>query len=227
MTRPIGAAVPDLAPRPAPPQELHGRFVTLARLRAEDAGALFAANGDDVGMWDYLPYGPWVSADEYAAWVAGAATGDDPAFYTLRSTATGEPGGIASFMRIDRANGVIEIGWIAISPGMQRTPASSEAIMVMIRWAFEAGYRRVEWKCNDLNAPSMRAAERYGFRYEGTFRKHLIVKGRNRDTAWWAITDDEWPEVGAAHAAWLSPGNFDEGGQQRQSLAALVVAARG
>ncbi|MXI55123.1 GNAT family N-acetyltransferase, partial [Escherichia coli] len=139
----------------------------------------------------------------------------------LRDTATGKVGGVASFLRIDRANGVIEIGHIQIAPVLQRTSASSEAIMLMIRWAFDAGYRRVEWKCNDLNAPSMRAADRFGFTFEGTFRNHMIVKGRNRDTAWWAMTDDDWPEVRKVYEAWLALDNFDADGRQRRSMTEL------
>lgn len=207
---------------------LTGRFVTLERLdSARHADALFEANRGDDALWDYMAYGPFADAGAYRDWQAEMARAADPVFYALREVASGRVGGVASFMRIDRANGVIEIGHIQIAPFLQRTPAASEAIMLMIAWAFDAGYRRVEWKCHSLNAASMRAAERYGFRYEGTFRNHMIVKGRNRDTAWWAICDDEWPGVARAHRRWLDGDNFDAHGRQRASLTALLAEERG
>ena len=223
-----GPVVKGFSPPPAPgPDRIEGRFVTLERLDpARHAAALHAANGGDVAMWDHMGYGPFADPTAYRTWQEAMAAGTDPFFYVARDPATGEPGGIASFLRIDRANGVIEIGHIAIAPRMQRGRAASEAIMLMIRWAFEAGYRRVEWKCNDRNAPSMRAAARYGFTYEGTFRQHMIIQGRNRDTAWWAITDGEWPSLDAAYRDWLDPANFDAAGQQRAGLGDLVAAAR-
>lgn len=223
-----GPVVEGFAPPPAPgPGRIEGRFVTLERLDpARHAAALYAANGGDVAMWDHMGYGPFAELAAYRSWQETMAAGTDPVFFVARDHATGEPGGIASFLRIDRPNGVIEIGHIAIAPRMQRTPAASETIMLMIRWAFGAGYRRVEWKCNDRNAPSMRAAARYGFAYEGTFRQHMIIQGRNRDTAWWAITDGEWPALDAAHRQWLDPDNFDATGRQRVGLGDLVAAAR-
>lgn len=219
----LGRLVPDFTAPPAPgPDAIAGRFVTLERLDPDrHAADLFDANLGRGEVWDYLGYGPFAALDDYRAWQAAMAASADPLFYALRDTATGKVGGVASFLRIDRANGVIEIGHIQIAPVLQRTSASSEAIMLMIRWAFEAGYRRVEWKCNDLNAPSMRAADRFGFIYEGTFRNHMVTKGRNRDTAWWAMTDDDWPAIAAAHDAWLDPGNFDAAGRQRRSLQAI------
>lgn len=225
----LGVQVAGWQPPPAPDTAgIAGRFVTLERLDgARHAADLFAANQGADEVWDYLGYGPFADLAAYRAWQDQAAAGSDPAFHALRDAATGRVGGVASFMRIDRPNGVIEIGHIQIAPTMQRTPAASEAIMLMIRWAFEAGYRRVEWKCNALNAPSMRAAERYGFRYEGTFRNHMIVKGRNRDTAWWAITDRDWPALDRAYRRWLDAGNFDAAGRQRQPLATLIAEERG
>ena len=226
--RPVGPPVAGFVPPPAPgPARIEGRFVTLERLDpARHAAALFAANGSDAAMWDYLGYGPFADEAAYRQWQEAAAAQPDPCFYALCDPQTGQAGGVASFMRIDRTHGVIEIGHIAIAPPLQRSPAASEAIMLMIRWAFEAGYRRVEWKCDALNAPSMRAAARYGFTYEGTFRQHMIVKGRNRDTAWWAITDGDWTALEAAHRGWLDPGNFDAAGRQRTALADLTAAAR-
>ncbi|HRO14891.1 MAG TPA: GNAT family protein [Paracoccus sp. (in: a-proteobacteria)] len=228
MSQPLGLEVPGFVPPPAPgPDRIAGRFVTLERLDpARHADALFAANADQDRMWDYMGYGPWRDAADYRGWQAQMAASVDPFLYALRDNATGQPGGIASFLRVDSANGVIEIGHIAISPIMQRTPAASEAIMLMIAWAFDSGYRRVEWKCNDLNAGSMRAAARYGFRYEGTFRNHMVVKGRNRDTAWWAITAEKWPALRAAHDRWLDPRNFGPDGAQVESLTALTAALR-
>lgn len=228
MTNPLGAPVPEFKPPPAPMfDKLPGSFVTLERLdSSRHAEQLFAANKGVDALWDYLGYGPFTDLDTYRDWQKQMALADDPAFYAMRDAASGLVGGLASFLRIDRPNGVLEIGHIQISPAMQRTRAASEAIMLMIRWAFEAGYRRVEWKCNDLNAPSMRAAERYGFRYEGTFRNHLIVKGRNRDTAWWAITDDDWPTLEPAYIRWLGDANFIQGKQQR-SLSEMIDDERG
>jgi len=216
MTRPIGPEVPGFTPPPAPrPEAIEGRTVRLERLDpARHAAALSAANGPDVPMWDYMGYGPFADPAAYTEWLTQAAQADDPFFYAFVPRASGAAQGLGSFLRSDRANGVIEIGHIAIAPPMQRTTPASEAIMAMVGWAFEAGYRRVEWKCNALNAPSRRAAERFGFTYEGTFRQHMIVKGRNRDTAWFAITDADWPGVRARWQAWLAPGNFDAAGRQ-------------
>ena len=224
---PVGRQVTGFTPPPAPGDApITGRFVTLEPLDPRHADELYAANDGHDAMWDYMGYGPFDRAG-YDAWVAQMAAGSDPAFYAARDHGTGRVAGVASLLRIDRANGVIEIGHIAIAPAMQRTPAASEAIILMIAHAFAAGYRRVEWKCNALNAPSMRAAARYGFEYEGTFRNHMVIKGRNRDTAWWAITDGDWPAVQRAHQAWLSPENFDASGKQRQALGDLLAAARG
>lgn len=221
--RPLGAPLSDFRPPPRPgPDRIQGRFATMERLDpARHADDLFRANKGHDHVWDYMGYGPFEDLDDYRAWQDTVARSDDPFFYALRDRRSGKIGGIASFLRIDTANGVIEIGHVQFAPGIQRTPASSEAIMLMIAWAFGAGYRRVEWKCNALNAPSMRAAERYGFTYEGTFRNHMIVKGHNRDTAWWAMTDADWPRIEAAHQRWLSPENFDETGVQRHSLQAI------
>lgn len=224
--RPTGPAVTGFVPPPAPgPALIEGRFVTLERLDpARHAEDLFAANQGHDWVWDYLGYGPFADLDAYRAWQAGMAASADPVFYALRDRASGKVGGLASLMRIDRAHGVIEIGHIEIAPPMQQTPAATEAISLMIGWAFAVGYRRVEWKCDALNAPSRRAALRYGFSFEGIFRQHMIYKGRNRDTAWFAIIDSDWPRLAAAHAAWLAPQNFDATGRQRQRLTALTVA---
>jgi RimJ/RimL family protein N-acetyltransferase len=172
-----------------------------------------------------MPYGPFADLNAYRDWQAAMAVRTDPFFYALRDNATGQVGGLASYLRIDPGNGVIEIGHIEIAPVMQQTAAATEAISLMIGWAFDAGYRRVEWKCNALNESSRRAALRYGFAYEGTFRQHMIIKGQNRDSAWYAIIDADWPELAPAHAEWLAPANFDAAGRQRVSLARLTARA--
>lgn len=207
------------------PVSMEGRFARLERLSLDaHAEALHAANDVDTGMWRFLPYGPFLSLGSYRGWVAAAAVSEDPVFYAIR----GPQGwsGVASYLRLDGDNGVIEIGHIAFSAGLQRTPAATEAIHLMIDHAFACGARRVEWKCNAANAASRRAAERYGFGYEGTFRQHMVVKGANRDTAWFSILDGDWPGLRAAHRAWLSPETFDGAGQQRRSLAQMVAEVR-
>lgn len=225
--RPIGALVQGFRPPPAPgPDRLPGIHVTLERLDpTRHADDLFAANAGQDWVWDYLPYGPFGAVAEYRDWQARMAAGHDPFFYALRDNASGQVGGVASYLRIDPTHAVIEIGHIQIAPVLQRGPAATEAISLMIRWAFQAGYRRVEWKCDALNAPSMAAAQRYGFRYEGTFRQHMLNRGRNRDTAWFSILDGEWPRLGPAHAAWLARANFDARGQQRMRLSDLTARA--
>ncbi|MDS9466148.1 GNAT family protein [Paracoccus sp. MBLB3053] len=224
--RPIGPQVAGFEPPPAPGPTLQGRFVTLEPLEANcHAADIFAANLGQDWVWDYLPYGPFASLDDYRAWQAEAAGKADPFFYALRDNATDRVGGVASFLRIDRPNGVIEIGHIQIAPTLQRSAASTEAIMLMIRWAFDSGYRRVEWKCDALNAPSVAAAKRYGFTYEGTFRQHMLRRGHNRDSAWFSIIDGEWPALRAAYDTWLAPGNFAEDGTQRTRLSEQVAAA--
>lgn len=204
---------------------LAGRAARLERLDFDrHAEALHAANGTDTGMWRFMPYGPFPSFAAYRGWVAGASVSDDPTFYAI----AGELGwsGVASYLRINRDDGVIEIGHIALSPMLQRTVAATEAIHMMIDHAFDSGFRRVEWKCDAKNAPSRRAAERLGFTYEGTFRQHMIVRGANRDTAWFAILDEEWPDLHRAHRAWLDSSNFTEDGQQRRALSEMVAATR-
>lgn len=223
--RPIGPLVTGFHPPAAPVAEVAGHYVLLEALDpARHAEPLFAASQGQDWLWDYMPYGPFATLDAYRDWQGAMAGQADPWFYAIRDRRTGAVSGVASYLRIDRANGVIEIGHILIAPRMQRSASATEAIMLMIRWAFEAGYRRVEWKCNALNTPSMRAARRYGFTYEGTFRQHLIVKGRNRDSAWFSILDSEWPELRYAYDRWLSPGNFAPDGSQRERLSDLVPA---
>jgi RimJ/RimL family protein N-acetyltransferase len=175
----------------------------------------------DPALWDHLPYGPF-GHREWDEWFAASAASDDPLLFAVVDRARGAPVGQAAYLRIEPAHGVIEIGHLAFGAALQRTPGATEAIYLLARHAFEdLGYRRLEWKCDALNARSRRAAERFGFTYEGVFRQHMVVKGRNRDTAWFSIVDGEWPARRAAFEAWLAPANFDAAGRQRQRLADL------
>ena len=172
--------------------------------------------------WDYMPDGPFPELDGFRAHVARKAASDDPLFFAIVEHRTRKVVGHATLMRIDTANRVIETGNIMFSPIMQRTAGATESMYLLARYVFDdLGYRRYEWKCNALNAPSRRAAERLGFTFEGVFRQHMIVKGRNRDTAWYSMLDSEWPGSKAAFEAWLSPDNFTKDGTQRRSLAAI------
>jgi RimJ/RimL family protein N-acetyltransferase len=175
----------------------------------------------DPRLWDYMPYGPFERGD-WHDWFAASSTSEDPLFYAL--VVDGAPLGQASYLRIEPEHRVIEIGHIALGPALQRTVAATEAMYLLARHAFDdLGYRRLEWKCNALNARSCRAAERLGFTFEGIFRQHMLVKGRNRDTAWFSIIDGEWPARRAAFEAWLDPANFDEAGRQRKRLREPVI----
>jgi RimJ/RimL family protein N-acetyltransferase len=197
------------------PVTLTGRYVALRPLTPDDADALVACADDTV--WTYLSYGPWASAGEYRAWIEANASGADPVF--LAVVVDGQPRGVVSYLRIDAANGVVEIGHIWYAPAIQRTRVTTEVTYLLAKHVFDdLGYRRLEWKCNAANARSRAAAERFGFTYEGTFRQHMVVKGANRDTAWYALLDGEWPAVRAAFEAWLDPANFAANGTQRAPL---------
>lgn len=198
---------------------LEGRFCRLEPLTEAHAPALHAANTDPA-RWAWLPYGPFESLAAYTAWISEQSRHPDPLFFTVITPAG--PLGIMSLMRIAPAAGSIELGHIHLSPALSGTPAATEAMTTLIGWAFEAGYRRFEWKCDAANRPSRRAAERLGLSYEGIFRQAGVVKGRNRDTAWFAAIDTEWPALSAAYAAWLSPDNFDSEGRQRTRLSTLT-----
>ena len=220
---PIGAPVENWSPPPAPTRMvMEGRYCRLEPLALEHADALFAAHARDTEgrMWTYVPNGPYAAVEEYRAWVWEAAASADPLHFTI-VTEDG-PVGTASYLRIAPAAGSIEVGYITYSPLLQRTRAATETMYLMMRWAFEAGYRRYEWKCNSLNAPSRQAAQRLGLSYEGVFRQALIVKGRNRDTAWYAAIDSEWPAIRTATESWLDPATFDADGRQKQSLTDLT-----
>jgi RimJ/RimL family protein N-acetyltransferase len=224
-TLPTGAPLPGWVPPPRPAREvLDGRTCRLEPIDAAlHADALFAANAVDREgrMWTYLASGPFETPAAYRDWVGAAARSTDPLFFAIIDAATGRPAGVAAYMRIDPANGSIEIGNLAFSPALQRTTASTEAMYLMMRAVFDLGYRRCEWKCNALNAPSRAAAARLGFTYEGTFRQAAVVKGCNRDTDWFSIIDAEWPARRAEFERWLAPENFAADGLQRTPLRIL------
>ena len=218
----VGSPLPGWSPPPRPGRDpLPGRRCRLEPLEARlHADSLFEANAADGDgrMWTYLAYGPFRSRADYRAWIELNAVATDPLFFAIVDNATGRATGVAAYLRIDPANGSIEIGHLAYSPALQRTAAATEAMYLMIRRAFDLGYRRCEWKCNDLNEPSKTAARRLGFTFEGLFRQAMVVKGRNRDTAWFSIIDTEWPVRRAAFERWLAPDNFDANGRQRTAL---------
>lgn len=223
LGQPIGPPLDVELPRPRPPREpMTGRLASVVPLDpAAHGDALFDAFAADAdgAMWTYLSVGPFASRAEFRAWLDRLPASEDPLVHTILSD--GRPLGLASFMRIDSGNGVIEVGQIAYAPALQRTAAATEAMALMMARAFdELGYRRYEWKCDALNAPSRAAAARLGFRYEGTFRKATHYKGRSRDTAWFSIIDEEWPRIREAFAAFLAPDNFDAEGRQIRPLAA-------
>jgi RimJ/RimL family protein N-acetyltransferase len=209
---------------PAPPATapMEGRLVRLELLSQTHARDLHTAFAGHDAVWDYMPYGPFADADAYRAWVASVEAGTDPLFFALVERASGRALGVASYLRITPSAGTIEVGHIALAPALQRQPAATEAMVLMMRRAFQAGYRRYEWKCNALNLPSRRAAQRLGLSHEGVFRQATVVKGRNRDTAWFAATDRDWPALNAAFAAWLNPDNFDADGRQETRLSTLT-----
>jgi RimJ/RimL family protein N-acetyltransferase len=232
LGQPIGFPVPNWTARPRPPRTpRQGRYAAIEPIDPErHAAELFEANAQDREgrMWTYMGYGPFASLAEYRRWMEGACLGDDPLFHAVRDLSTGRAAGVASYLRIDPPVGVIEVGHIALAPALQKTIAATEAMFLMMARVFdELGYRRYEWKCDALNAPSRRAAERLGFAFEGVFRQATLYEGRNRDTAWYAIIDKEWPALKRAYERWLSPENFDADGRQRVSLGALTAEALG
>ncbi len=226
LGQPVGPAMPDWQAPPAPPREtMQGRFCRLEPLDADrHTDALFDAYAlDGEGrMWTYLTRGPFAMRERYRAWMNDACTGRDPLYFAVIDLATGKATGETSYMRIDAANGCIEVGNLAFSPLLQKKPAATEAMYLMMRHAFELGYRRYEWKCDALNAPSRAAALRLGFSFEGLFRQAVIYKGRSRDTAWFSVIDGEWPALQAAFERWLDPSNFDEAGNQKTRLSNLT-----
>jgi len=207
--------------------ELLGRFARLEPLHADRHAALLyrSYEGQD-HVWDYLPYGPFSSASQYHRWVRDHAGQADPFFFAIENLESGQFEGVGSYLRVAPQAGSIEVGHLNFSPALQQTRAATEAMFLMMKWAFDAGYRRYEWKCNALNMPSRRAAQRLGFSFEGVFRQAAVVKGRNRDTAWFAAIDAEWPALMAAYEAWFADGNFDANGQQIESLRDLTALVR-
>ncbi|MEW9921251.1 GNAT family N-acetyltransferase [Marimonas sp. MJW-29] len=226
--RPLGPRLENFTPPPRPDgRPMVGRYVELARLSAEaHAALLFRAYAGHDAVWDYMPVGPFSSASQFHRWVRDQEEIADPFFFAIRNRESGQWEGVASYLRIKPESGSIEVGFISMSPALQRTRAATEAMYLMMKRAFEAGYRRYEWKCDALNKPSRRAAQRLGFSYEGVFRQATVVKGRNRDTAWFAMIDAEWPALKEAFEAWLSPTNFDEDGQQIERLGDLTRLVR-
>ncbi|MBF2759571.1 MAG: GNAT family N-acetyltransferase [Ectothiorhodospiraceae bacterium AqS1] len=225
LGQPIGPAISDRFPRPLPDDEpLKGRHCTLSRLDPDrHAASLFEAFAKDKSgrNWTYLPYGPFDALEDFSAWLHSQAAVQDPHFYTI-SNSEGKPVGMASYLRIDPHQATIEVGHIHFSLSMQRTKVATEAMYLMMRNAFESlGYRRYEWKCDSLNAPSRAAAERLGFTFEGIFRKASHYKGRSRDSAWFSIVDDEWPLRKDALEAWLACENFDSDGKRIEGLQAI------
>ncbi len=215
---PVGAEVPGWrAPPPPGTAPMVGRYCTVEPLDVDrHAAALHAANRRDREgrNWTYLPYGPFESVDDYADWMRRTCLGPDPLFHAIVDHEHGAPGGVASYLRIAPEHGSIEVGHINLSPLLQRRRAATEAMYLMMAHAFGLGYRRYEWKCDALNAASRSAAQRLGFTFEGVFRQATVVKGRNRDTAWYSIVDTEWPARRAALEAWLDPANFEADGRQ-------------
>ncbi len=227
LGQPIGFAVSDWQPRPPPPRSaMQGRLCRVEPLSVEAHGqGLFDAYAEDREgrIWTYLGYGPFDSLAAFEDWLRATCLGEDPLFHAVVDGDSGQALGVASYLRIEPAVGVIEVGHINFAPRLQRSALATEALYLMMARVFdELVYRRYEWKCDALNDASCRAAERLGFVYEGTFRQATMYKGRNRDTAWYAVLDRDWPRLKAAYAAWLDPANFDAKGQQRQRLSALI-----
>jgi RimJ/RimL family protein N-acetyltransferase len=228
---PVDSAGPPVGPpvdaRPAQrpgPVTLEGRYGRVERLRPDHDRDLWKAVEGHDHVWAYLSYGPFADFASFSAWLAGRVQLEDPYSYAVVDR-SGQALGIATLMEIRPAMRVCEVGNILYAPALQRTALGTEAQYLLARYVFEtSGYRRYEWKCNALNEPSCRAARRFGFTFEGIFRQHMIVRGRNRDTAWYSMLDSEWPARKAAFERWLAPENFDAGGRQRTSLSALNQA---
>ncbi|MFX1766266.1 GNAT family protein [Paraburkholderia sp. A1RI-2L] len=227
--QPIGVALSGWTARERPARvSIEGARCRLEPIDVErHAADLFHAysQATDGRDWTYLTIGPFTDLVSYRAYLTGAAASADPLHYAIVDRASGKAVGTLSLMRIDPANGVIEVGNVTFSPLLKRTALSTEAQYLLMRYAFdELGYRRYEWKCDSLNAPSRRTALRLGFQFEGIFRQAIVYKGRSRDTAWYAIIDKDWPAVKRGFEAWLDAGNFDAEGNQRESLARLREA---
>ncbi|HAB15669.1 MAG TPA: GNAT family protein [Verrucomicrobiota bacterium] len=227
---PIGAPLTTWTPPHRPSaQRLVGRWCHLRPLEPDlDAPALFQtlAHPAAAPWWTYLPDAPPATAAEFHAWAVRRTSEPSTQAYVIVEPNIDAVRGTLSYLRIDPPNGSIELGMILFAAGLQRTTAATESIYLLLRHAFELGYRRVEWKCDSLNAPSRRAAERFGFTFEGIFRQAVVTKGRNRDTAWYSMLDREWPTRRLAFESWLAPTNFDSTGRQRGRLSDLIAVAR-
>lgn len=228
--QPIGVALPQWAPRPAPQAALlQGRYCRLEKLEGwRHAEALHAAYqmAPDGRDWTYMPVGPFADRAAFERYLQAEAARTDRVSFAVVDVATNQAVGTFALMRIDAANGVVEVGAVAFSLLLQRTRMATEAHFLLMGFVFEAlGYRRYEWKCDSLNTPSRKAAERLGFRFEGIFRQALVYKGRNRDTAWFSILDGEWPMLRNAFISWLAPQNFDEKGCQLTPLKRVGASA--
>jgi RimJ/RimL family protein N-acetyltransferase len=227
LGQPVGFPLPDWSPPLRPLREtLAGYYCRVEPLDiGRHAVDLHAANMQDPSgrAFTYLSSGPFDGLGAYRNWITASCLGDDPLFHAIVDSTTGKAVGVAAYMRIEPQHGVIEVGHINYSPLLQRTRAATEAMFLMMQRAFALGYRRYEWKCDALNAPSRAAAQRLGFLYEGLFRQAVVYKGRNRDTAWFSIIDSEWPALRDAYAQWLAPQNFDAQGHQKMQLSALTA----
>ncbi|MDH3452477.1 MAG: GNAT family N-acetyltransferase [Gammaproteobacteria bacterium] len=230
----LGRPLDNWTPPARPPREpMQGAYCRVEPLSiATHAADLFAANSLDTqhSNWTYLPYGPFATMRDYCTWLETSCVDDDPLFHAIVDLHSGTAAGLASYLDINPAHGCIEVGHIHYAPALQSTCAATEAMYLMMKRAFELGYRRYAWKCNALNQKSRNAAQRLGFSYEGVFRQHMVTKSRNRDSAWYAAVDSEWPVLRAAFETWLAPENFSADGRQRESLARLtapLLAARG
>ncbi len=222
LGQPIGAPVPDWQGcQPMPHTPMYGRTCDVVPLQSAHGAELHAAFSQDQtgALWTYMPTGPFQSEAAYCQWVKQAATSGDPLFFAIINKADGTAIGVASYLRMQPAHGVVEVGFITFSPALQKTPMATEAMYLMMKRALgELGYRRYEWKCDALNAPSRRAAARLGFQYDGLFKQAQVYKGRNRDTAWFSILDQDWPRLQTGFKAWLDPSNFDAAGKQKTAL---------
>jgi RimJ/RimL family protein N-acetyltransferase len=228
--QPIGFPVPDWRPATRPPREpIEGRLCRLEPLdpdrHAKELHEAYALD-PDVRHWTYLREGPFESFEAFAGWLERQNRADDALVFAIRDRAVDRAVGVASLLHVDPDNGTIEVGSLRFSSLLQRKPAATEAMFLLMRRVFELGYRRYEWKCDALNAASRAAAQRLGFRFEGIFRQARLNKGRNRDTAWFSLLDREWPALRPAFERWLDPANFDANGKQRARLSELTAAAQ-
>jgi RimJ/RimL family protein N-acetyltransferase len=227
--QPVGEPTDFTTAKPVEPTELHGRYVTLRPIKPEqDAPTLYEASHAPTGdptIWTYLYDGPYPDLRSFTKSLEDQEQRRDYIFLAVADAATDKPLGIVSYLAIVPEHGTVEIGNIWFGPDLKRTPAATETIFLLAKHAFdELGYRRLEWKCNALNQPSRDAAKRFGFQFEGIFLNHRVVKGHNRDTAWFAITDQRWPPLRRAFETWLAPENFDQDGEQRARLSDLTAA---